>query len=222
MPRRLLFPLALALVGLLLLATAVRPHGGGLDRFGCHHDRKQGGYHCHRGKFAGRSFASQSEMLAARQSRDAAAPPPLPSAQFSGKVVGVTDGDTITVLHNGRDERVRLHGIDCPEKGQPYGTKAKQFTSQLVFGNEVIVKDYGLDNTRSKRTLGEIVLRDGRVVNEELLRAGLAWWYRKYVPNRVDLAALEEEARNAKRGLWADPNPVPPWCYRKKQKRQDC
>ena len=143
-------------------------------------------------------------------------------ADFSGRVVGVSDGDTIKVLHNGRAEKIRLHGIDCPEKGQPYGTKAKQFMSQLVFGKEVIVKEYGIDNNRFKRTLGEIVLPDGRVVNEELLRAGLAWWYRKYVPNRVDLAILEEEARNAKRGLWADSHPVPPWCWRKLKKGQGC
>src|SRR2546426_1929918 len=146
------------------------------------------------------------------------APLALALADFSGRVVGVTDGDTIKVMHNGKAEKIRLHGIDCPEKAQPYGTKAKQFTSQLVFGKEVTVKDYGLDNNRFKRTLGEIVLPDGRVVNEELLRAGLAWWYRKYVPNRVDLAALEEEARTAKRGLWVDPDPVPPWEWRK-QKR---
>ena len=147
---------------------------------------------------------------------------PVVLADFSGRVVGVTDGDTIKVMHNGRAEKIRLYGIDCPEKGQPFGTKAKQFTSQLVFGKEVTVKDYGLDNIRYKRTLGEIVLHDGRVVNEELLRAGLAWWYRKYVPNRVDLAALEEGARTAKRGLWADPNPLPPWCWRKRQKRRAC
>ena len=148
--------------------------------------------------------------------------PAVAIADFAGLVVGITDGDTIKVMHNGKAEKIRLHGIDCPEKGQPYGTKAKQFTSQLVFGKEVIVKDYGLDNNRYKRTLGEIVLHDGRVVNEELLRAGLAWWYRKYVPNRVDLAALEEEARTARRGLWADPHPVPPWCWRKRQKGREC
>src|SRR5213596_3109819 len=97
--------------------------------------------------------------------------PALTFADFSGRVVGISDGDTIKVMHNGKAEKIRLHGIDCPEKGQPYGTKAKQFTSQLVFGKEVIVKDYGLDNNRYKRTLGEIVLHDGRVVNEELVRA---------------------------------------------------
>jgi endonuclease YncB( thermonuclease family) len=86
-----------------------------------------------------------------------------------------------------------------------------------VFGKEVTVKDHGLDNNRFKRTLGEIVLPDGRVVNEELLRAGFAWWYRKYVPNRLDLAALEEEARTAKRGLWADKDPMPPWEWRRRR-----
>jgi endonuclease YncB( thermonuclease family) len=144
------------------------------------------------------------------------------AADFSGRVVGISDGDTIKVLHNGKAEKIRLYGIDCPEKAQPYGTKAKQFTSAMVFGKEVVIRDYGLDNNKFKRTLGEIVLPDGRVVNEELLRAGLAWWYRKYAPNRVDLAALEQEAQQAKLGLWADPDPVPPWCYRKHQRRQPC
>jgi endonuclease YncB( thermonuclease family) len=209
--------LALQAVAVAFLPLAAWSHGGGIDRYGCHHDRKQGGYHCHQGEFAGRSFSSQAEMLAGRQSHDPAVQPALPSVQFSGKVVGITDGDTISVMHNGRAEKIRLYGVDCPEKGQPYGTKAKQFISQLVFGKEVTVKDYGLDNTRSRRTLGDIVLPDGRVVNEELLRAGFAWWYRKYVPNRLDLAALEEEARTAKRGLWADKDPMPPWEWRRRR-----
>src|SRR5213594_4041180 len=88
--------------------------------------------------------------------------PAVATADFSGRVVGVSDGDTIKVLHNGKAEKIRLHGIDCPEKGQPYGTKAKQFTSEMVFGREVVIRDYGLDNNRFKRTLGEIVLPDGR------------------------------------------------------------
>src|SRR5438552_7496201 len=117
MPTRFLLTLLFALSISILTPASVNPHGGRLDTYGCHHDRKQGGYHCHRGEFAGQSFASQAEMLAARQPRDPAVPPTLPSVQFSSKVVGVTDGDTITVLHNGRDERVRLYGIDCPEKG---------------------------------------------------------------------------------------------------------
>ena len=67
------------------------------------------------------------------------------AAEFTGKVVGVTDGDTIEVLHNGRAERIRLNGIDCPEKGQAYGKRAKQATSELVFGKEVKLQTYGKD-----------------------------------------------------------------------------
>ncbi len=62
------------------------------------------------------------------------------AADFSGRVIGVTDGDTIKVLHNGKAEKIRLHGIDCPEKAQPFGTKAKQFTSEMVFGKDVTVQ----------------------------------------------------------------------------------
>src|SRR2546426_12742367 len=100
--------------------------------------------------------------------------PAVATADFSGRVVGVSDGDTIKVLHNGKAEKIRLHGIDCPEKGQPFGTKAKQFSSAMIFGKEKTVKDDGLDNKRFKRTLGEIVLPDGRERNEELIRAGPA------------------------------------------------
>src|SRR5207247_10694465 len=110
-----------------------------LEASGCHNDRKHCRYHFHRGQFAGQSFASQAEMQAARQENYTAIPPTLPSIHFTGKVVGVTDGDTITVLHNGKGERVRLHGIDCPEKGQAFGQRAKQFTSALAFGKEVTV-----------------------------------------------------------------------------------
>jgi endonuclease YncB( thermonuclease family) len=147
--------------------------------------------------------------------------PALVFADFSGRVVGVTDGDTIKVMHNGRAEKIRLNGIDCPEKGQPFGTKAKQFTSEMVFGKEVTVQDHGKDNKKYRRTLGDIILPDGRSLNRELVTAGFAWWYRKYSKD-TSLGQLEEEARSAKRGLWADPNPVPPWCYRKKQKGQEC
>src|SRR2546426_11174143 len=141
----LVLPILLFVFGLPLTHTVAWPHGGGLDAYGCHHDRKQGGYHCHRGLLAGQAFASQAEMQAARQENYTAIPPTLPSIHFIGKVVGVTDGDTITVLHNGKGERGRLHGIDCPEKGQAFGKKAKQFTSDLAFGREVTVKLYVRD-----------------------------------------------------------------------------
>jgi micrococcal nuclease len=134
--------------------------------------------------------------------------PSFALADFSGQVVGVTDGDTIDVLHNGQAERIRLNGIDCPEKGQAYGKKAKQFTSTLVFGKEATVQGFRKD--RHGRTVANVVLPDGTNVSRERVRAGLAWWYRQYSKDE-SLGALEEEARQAKRGLWADPNPVPPW-----------
>jgi micrococcal nuclease len=129
-------------------------------------------------------------------------------ADFSGAIVSVLDGDTIDVFHNGHPERIRLNGIDCPEKGQAFGQKAKQFTSTLVHGKEVTIRVLRKD--RHGRTVAEVLLPDGTNVSRELLRAGLAWWYRQYSKD-VSLGALEQEARQAKRGLWADLNPIPPW-----------
>ncbi len=139
---------------------------------------------------------------------------PYASAQeFSGKVVGVADGDTITVLQDRTQVHVRLDGIDCPERGQAFGSRAKEFTSELVFGQVVTVRPRNKD--RYGRTVAEIVLPDGRDVNHELVRAGFAWWFRKYAPHDTELARLEAEAKEAKRGLWADASPVPPWEWRK-------
>ncbi len=141
------------------------------------------------------------------------------AADFIGKVVGVLDGDTIEILHNGRAERVRLNGIDCPEKEQAFGKVAKQYTSTLVFGKDVTATPLGLD--RYGRTIGEVTFSDGRSLNRELVRAGLAWWYRKYAPGDAVLQRLEAEAREVKRGLWADSSPIPPWEWRNaKRNRQ--
>jgi endonuclease YncB( thermonuclease family) len=135
------------------------------------------------------------------------------SQDFSGKVVAITDGDTIKVMHNGIAERIRLWGIDCPESKQAFGTRAKQFTGDLAFGQVVTVQVRDVD--RYRRTVGEIILPDGRNVNRELLRAGLAWWYQRYARHETILAELEFEARTAQRGLWADKEPMPPWEFRK-------
>ena len=132
-------------------------------------------------------------------------------AQFSGEVVGISDGDTITVLRDRTPIRVRLHGIDCPESGQDFGSRAKAFTSGLAFGRVVQVVPRGQD--RYGRVVADVVLPDGRSLNEELVRAGLAWRYRKYAPDDGALARLEAEARAAKsassvqrtRPLWAWP-----------------
>ena len=136
------------------------------------------------------------------------------AADFSGLVVSVLDGDTLEVLHNDRPERIRLSGIDCPEKGQAYGTRAKQAASELVLGGEVTLQTYGHD--KYGRTLADVILLDGTNVNHTLVEDGWCWWYRKYAPGDTVLEALETEAREAKKGLWADPQPVPPWEWRKK------
>jgi endonuclease YncB( thermonuclease family) len=137
------------------------------------------------------------------------------AADFSGQVVSVLDGDTIEVLHNNKAERIQLNGIDCPEKRQAFGKQAKQAASELVYGKEVTVKTHGHD--KYKRTLGDVILPDGMNLNQELVKQGWCWWYKKYAPGDTVLEGLETEAREARIGLWADPQPVPPWEWRKKK-----
>src|SRR5574340_557789 len=144
--------------------------------------------------------------------------PQLFAASFTGSVVSVLDGDTIEVLHNTRAERIRLNGIDCPEKGQAYGKKAKQATSALVFGKEVRLQTFGKD--KYGRTIADVLLTDGTNVNHELAKNGWCWWYRKYAPGDVELEKLEKAAREAKKGLWVDPAPIPPWVYRKARRER--
>lgn len=132
--------------------------------------------------------------------------------QLTGKVVSIADGDTFTLLvENGEQVRVRLYRIDCPEKGQDFSNKAKEFLAEQVFNKEVVVDRKGLD--RYGRTIG-LVKIDGTTVNEKLLEAGLAWHYRQYDAN-PEWAKIEAEARASKRGLWMNPSPIPPWEYRK-------
>jgi len=135
---------------------------------------------------------------------------------FTGKVVGVSDGDTISVMREGRAVKVRLYGIDCPEKKQPYGTRAKQYTSDMAFHNKVTVRVK--DTDRYGRIVGEVILPDGNSLNKELVYVGLAWWYRKYAPNDRTLKALETGARAEKKGLWADKNPISLWEWRRSKR----
>lgn len=138
------------------------------------------------------------------------------TADFTGPDVSILDGDTIEVLHNTRAERIRLNGIDCPEKGQAYGKRAKQAASELVFGKEVTLNTFGKD--KYGRTLADVILPDGTNVNHELVKHGWCWWYRKYAPENVILAELQRRARRSGLGLWADPHPVPPWEWRKRSR----
>lgn len=142
----------------------------------------------------------------------------LSIAGFTGPLVPVLDGDTIEVLHNHRSERIRLGGIDCPEKGQAYGHKGKQAESTLVFGKEITLRTYGLD--KYGRTFADVILPDGTNVNHTLVKEGWCWWYRKYAPGNTELEKLEQDARAGKKSLWADRAPIPPWMYRKARRGQ--
>lgn len=135
-------------------------------------------------------------------------------APFEARVVGVSDGDSITVLDGTTRVKVRLKGIDCPERRQPFGARAKQLTSELAFGKTVTVRPFGKD--RYGRVLGEVVLPDGRVLNEELVAAGMAWHYTRYSKDRT-LARLERQARRARVGVWSEARPVAPWEFRKER-----
>lgn len=135
------------------------------------------------------------------------------AGEFSGTVVGVLDGDTIEVLHDHQAERIRLSGIDCPEKGQAYGQHAKQATSVRVFVEKVTLRTFGKD--RYGRTIADVILPDGGNLNQILVKEGMCWWYRKYAPENAVLEELETDAREKQRGLWADAQPVPPWEWRK-------
>ena len=137
-------------------------------------------------------------------------------ADFTGPVVSVLDGDTIEVLHNTHPERVRLSGIDCPEKGQAFANRAKQAASTFVFGRDVVLQTHGQD--KYGRTLTDVFLRDGTNVNHALVKEGWCWWYRKYATGDRVLEGFETEARERRRGLWADPHPVPPWEWRKRSR----
>ena len=141
------------------------------------------------------------------------------AGEFTGHVIGILEGDTIEVLHKKRAERIRLIGIDCPEKRQPFGEKAKHAATSLVFGKDVSIQTHGKDKHR--RTLAEVLLSDGTSLNQALVAGGWCWWYPKYAINNSELKRLESQARLRKRGLWTDPYPVPPWEWRKWRERPD-
>jgi endonuclease YncB( thermonuclease family) len=131
---------------------------------------------------------------------------------ISGRVVGVADGDTITVLVSGRDQvKIRLAIIDAPEKAQAFGQRSKQAMSDLAFGKAVECNQSGLD--RYGRTIAFCMV-GGVDINLAMVKAGMAWVYRKYAYNVPDYYSAEDEAHRQRLGLWADQEPPPPWAWR--------
>ncbi|MDD4004458.1 MAG: thermonuclease family protein [Elusimicrobiaceae bacterium] len=135
---------------------------------------------------------------------------------FTGVCEKVYDGDTILVRGDGREEKIRFYGIDTPESRQDYGPAAKQFTSDMVYGKRITV--YGFGKEYYGRTLG-IIEVEGRDLNLELVKAGLAWHYKQYSSDPA-LAAAETAARQAKLGLWCDGAPQAPWDWRRHQRKK--
>ncbi len=129
-----------------------------------------------------------------------------------GKVVAIADGDTVTVLQQETPIKVRLHGVDTPESKQDFGTAAKNFTGDRCFGEVVTV--VVTDTDRYGRKVGLVVLKDGRVLNHELVAAGLAHWYADYAPHDETLRRLQDEAMAAKRGLWSRADAITPQDFR--------
>ena len=132
-----------------------------------------------------------------------------PLFAFPAKVIKISDGDTITILQDKQQTKVRLYGIDAPEKKQDYGQKSKQFLASLIAGQVVEVEPKGKD--RYKRTLGIIHYKD-QDINAQMVLNGYAWAYVKYSRIYVD---QEKTARENKRGLWQSSDPAPPWEWRK-------
>lgn len=132
--------------------------------------------------------------------------------EIQGKVIKIKDGDTIDILFDGKPLTIRFAHVDCPEKKQPFGNVAKQFTADKCFGQIVTIQNENKYD-RNKRLIGVVINEQGENVNKELLKAGLAWHYKKYSTDS-SYSELEVIARESKVGLWVESNAIPPWDWR--------
>lgn len=207
---------ALVFLGVLLLpppasATAALAHPGELNRFGCHFQKMSGDDDCHQGQLAGRFYPRQIDVAKDHNKGKNIL------ESFVAKVVAVTDGDTLKIMRLGEVVQVNLAGIDCPEKKQPFWGEAKRFTLDVTIGKKVILRNKGIGN--EGLPIFEVILPDGRSLNKELVKAGLAWWF---IGNSRDklLGDMEKKARVQKVGLWKNDTPLPPWEFRKGQRKR--
>lgn len=137
-------------------------------------------------------------------------------SQTTAKVIGISDGDTITVLLDGNvQKKLRLAEVDCPEKRQPFGKNAKKFTSDQVFDRQVIFTETNKD--RYGRSVAKVYYNNGKYLSEEIIKAGYGWWYYAYSKD-TDLGKMQDTAKARKLGLWQDKKAVSPWDFRKEQR----
>jgi len=205
---------------LLVIASAVSAHPGGLDKNGGHYNRKTGEYHYHR-KVEPAPVDPPPPAEPKRESpptkKPKASVPPTAAVEkvITGKVVSITDGDTFKLLDSSKEQHViRLQGIDAPEDKQAFGTKSKTALGDKIHEKEVVVRWKSRD--AYGRILGEVYLGD-RHINLEMVKEGWAWHFKRYSKS-AELADAEKEAREGKAGLWGDPKPVPPWEFRDARK----
>lgn len=203
------------LLGLTLLAIVVagrlQAHPGDLNTSGCHNNHSTGEYHCHPGG-----------------GEDSGAGIPL--ADVEGRVVAVSDGDTIKVLdETNQSIKIRLAGIDAPERDQPFGNASRKHLENMVAGEQVRVES--IKHDRYGRVLGKVWVRPsdcsrcGKTlnVNHAQILSGMAWWYRYYASDQSEedrgrYESAEQEARARGWGLWAEPQPIPPWDWRRNRR----
>jgi micrococcal nuclease len=138
----------------------------------------------------------------------------LSQTTYTAKVVSIKDGDTVVVLDSLNNQTtLRLAEVDCPEKNQPFGTKAKQFTSEQIYLKTI--KYIVTDTDRYGRSIAMIYYdTDNKYLSAEILKAGLGWHYKRYSTSK-ELASFEDNAKKKKMGLWIDTNPIAPWVFRK-------
>jgi len=144
------------------------------------------------------------------------------SKEFFVKVVGITDGDTFQGLTDNKQLlKIRIYGIDAPEKNQAFGTRSKQYLSDLIFGKQVRIQPQLTKRGKPKRSWNRFVAwvytSDGKDVSAEMLKAGMAWHFKKY-DSTPEYAKYEINARKARVGLWIDQNPIAPWNFRRSKK----
>ena len=135
---------------------------------------------------------------------------------LTGKVIGIKDGDTVVVIDvSNTQTTLRLAEVDCPEKAQAFGTRAKQFTSDAVYLKQI--KYEVTDTDRYGRSIAKIYYDDNKYLSAEIIKNGFGWQYKQYSTSKL-LAKLEQEARQNKRGLWIEPNPIYPSDFRKSKR----
>lgn len=136
---------------------------------------------------------------------------------ITGRVLYVSDGDTLTMSVEGSKEKIRFYGIDAPEKFQDYGLEAKEFVLERVQNKVIQVRV--VDKDRYGRTIGKIYYDDHIYLNEEVVKNGLAWWYEYYARGDRDLREAERYARDKKLGLWQEGNAIAPWEWRRGKRK---